>query len=277
MANTIYLNGDFIPYDQAKLGIEDRGFLFADGVYEVISIYRQVPFKFEEHFIRLKNSVDSLDINFSDYDKLKKDAEKLIAESGYTDAKLYIQISRGEAPRTHSYPDGMVPTVMMKVSELKGNPEKYYQKGVKAITLPDERWSRCHIKSVALLPNILAKKKAKTNGAYEAIQIRNGFVTDGTSSNVFIVKDEKIITPPPTNYLLNGITRRVVLGQAEKLGFTITEGNISLDQLLDADEVFLTGTTTEIMSVVNIDGKTIGSGQPGRFTEELYRDYQGLK
>lgn len=277
MAEIVYLNGDIVPYEEARVGIEDRGYQFADGIYEVVAVYDNKPIKFEEHFVRLKKSAEGLEINFDDYDKLKKDAREMIAESKYNDIKLYIQITRGNASRNHAYPEDMTPNVVMTVDQLKGKPANYYEKGVKAITVPDERWSRCHIKSIALLPNILAKKKAKRAGAYEAIQIRDGFVTDGTSSNVFIVNDEKIITPPATNYLLNGITRRVILEEAKEMGFEVLESSISLYDLHNADEVFLTGTTTEVMPITEIDGRTISQGSPGKLTTEIYNRYQDIK
>ena len=277
MADLVYFNGDIVPYEDARIGIEDRGYQFADGVYEVIAVYNNRPFKFEEHFTRLKNSVEGLDINFNNYDQLKKDAKSLIKKSEYSDAKLYIQITRGEATRSHAYPDEMTPNVVMTVKKLKGKPDHYFKEGVKAITVPDERWSRCHIKSIALLPNILAKKRAKKAGAYEAIQIRDGFVTDGTSSNVFIVKGGKIITPPATNYLLNGITRRVIIEKAKSLGYEVLESSVSLYDLLNADEVFLTGTTTEVMPIIEIDEKKIGDGSPGEYTMDIYKEYQKIK
>ncbi|MFW6266277.1 MAG: D-amino-acid transaminase [Halanaerobiales bacterium] len=276
MGDEVYLNGKFVSYENAKVGIEDRGYQFADGVYEVIIINNGKPFKFEEHFERLQNSAEGLDIYYDNYEKLKESAYELLEKRGLEDATLYIQISRGTAPRSHAYPEGMTPNVVMKASKWDGHPPSNYEKGVRAITVSDERWSRCYIKSIALLPNILAKKEAKRSGAYEAIQIRDGFVTDGTSSNVFIVEGEKIITPPATNYLLNGITRQVILEEAPKTGVKIEERSVSRKQLLEADEVFLTGTTTEVMPVVSIDSKTIGNGEVGPISKKLYRHYRSL-
>jgi D-alanine transaminase len=276
MTKLVYINGEIVPYQEAKVGIEDRGYQFADGIYEVIVIYEDRPFKFEEHFVRLKKSAEGLDLNYHNYTQLKEDAKELIKKSQFSNIKLYIQITRGVTSRNHAYPDEMFPNVVMTVDKLKGKPDYYYQEGVEAITVPDERWSRCNIKSISLLPNILAKKKAKKAGAYEAIQIRDGFITDGTSSNVFIVKNEKIITPPATNYLLNGITRRVVIEEADRLDFEVQESSVSLYDLLNADEVFLTGTTTEIMPIINIDGRAIGSGSPGEYTRALYQRYQQI-
>lgn len=276
MSKIVYLNGEFVSYEEAKVGIEDRGYQFADGVYEVIIVRKGRPFKIKEHFERLKNSAVGLNIKFKNYKKLEEDADKLLGKSGLKDATIYIQITRGTVPRSHAYPEGMSPNVVMNISKWEGLPVSNYQQGVKVITVPDERWSRCYIKSIALLPNILAKKQAKNNGAYEAIQIRDGFVTDGTSSNVFIVRDGEVITPPATHYLLNGITRRVILEEAEKLNLQVKEKSISLDELFVADEIFLTGTTTEVMPVVKVNEKTIGGGKVGMVSRQLYKQYQSL-
>ncbi|MDI3548647.1 MAG: D-alanine transaminase [Halanaerobiales bacterium] len=276
MNNPVYINGEFMEYEAARIDLEDRGYQFADGVYEVINSYNGKPFRMIEHFERLKKSAAALEIKVSDYGQLQADAEELIRRSGFTDASLYLQITRGTEPRSHAYSDDLTPNIVMTVKELKNHPDEYYQKGVKAITLPDERWSRCYIKTIALLPNVLAKKKAKRAGAFEAIMVRDGFITEGTSSNLFIVRDERIITPPATNYILNGITRRVILEEAAKLGFTVLEESISLGELFEADEVFLTGTTTEVMPVVEIDGGVIKDGKPGKITGKLFDHYRGL-
>ena len=276
MSTLIYYNGQFKEKGQVYIDLEDRGYLFSDGVYEVIVAEEGRLFKLEEHFARLEKSALGLDILLADYKGLQEAAIKLLEGSGYRKAKLYIQITRGTETRNHAYSDGLRPNVLMMVSPLAGNPAEYYQNGVKAITVPDERWSRCHIKAISLLPNVLAKKKAKREGAFEAIQIRDGFVTDGSSSNVFLVEDSVIITPPATNYILNWITRVVVLELAAKLGYLAREESISSARLFAADQVFLTGTTTEIMPVCAIDGKKIGSGQPGRITTELYTAYREL-
>lgn len=276
MSNLIYYNGQFKEKGEVYIDPEDRGYLFADGVYEVIVAEEGRLFKLEEHFARLERSALGLDILLDDYKGLQEAAVKLLEGSGYPKAKLYIQVTRGTETRNHAYSDGLQPNVLMMVSRLAGNPAEYFQKGVKAITIPDERWSRCHIKAISLLPNVLAKTRAKREGAFEAIQIRDGFVTDGSSSNIFLVEDEIVITPPATNYILNGITRVVVLELAAKLGYLTREESISPDRLFAADQVFLTGTTTEVMPVCAIDGKKIGSGQPGRITMKLYNAYREL-
>ncbi|MCK4259585.1 MAG: D-amino-acid transaminase [Halanaerobiales bacterium] len=277
MGKIVYFNGEFKPYSEAHIEVYDRGYNFADGIYEVVVIFNGVPLKMEEHFIRLQQSAVALEINLPDCEKLMEDAMELIKKNNsYEVSTLYIQVTRGSEVRKHVYSDDLIPNIVMTVKEFKGHPEAYYQEGAKAITVPDERWSRCNIKTICLLPNIMAKKVAKRAGAFEAIQIRDGFVTDGTSSNVFIVKDGEIITPPATNYILNGITRQVILAEAEKIGLSTQERSVSLAELLNADEVFLTGTTTEVMPLVEIDGKVIGLGKPGSYTKKLMDHYRNL-
>lgn len=279
MSNKIYLNGNIINREDASLDIEDRGYQFADGVYEVVAFYQGEPFTLREHMERLVFSASEIDIEIPPADLLIKEAKNYLAETDFADsnAKLYVQVSRGVAPRTHAYPDEMEPIIIMQVGPLNPNPEKYFKEGVKIITLPDERWSRCYIKSIALLPNILAKKKAKKAGAYEAVMTRDGFITEGSSSNLFIVEGDTIITPPATNYILNGITRQTVINRlAPELDYEVIEESIPYYTLVNADQVFLTGTTTEIMPVVQINDKIVGDGNVGRETKEIFEAFREL-
>ena len=279
MSGKIYCNGNIVDRENAKVDIEDRGYQFADGVYEVVAFYHGEPFTLNEHMERLVFSASEIDIELPPAEILIKEAKNYIKETEYADknAKLYVQVSRGVASRSHAYPDGMEPIIIMKAGPLDPNPEKYFQEGVKIITLPDERWSRCYIKSIALLPNILAKKKAKKAGAYEAIMTRDGFITEGSSSNIFIVEDETIITPPATNYILNGITRQTVINRlAPELNYEVKEESIPYYTLLNTDQVFLTGTTTEIMPVVQINDKVVGNGKVGKETKEIFEAFREL-
>ena len=279
MTDKIYYNGDIIKREDAKVDIEDRGYQFADGVYEVVAFYQGEPFTLEEHMERLVFSAGEIDIETPSAETLIKEAKNYMQETGYADrnAKLYVQVSRGVAPRSHAYPDGLEPVIIMKAGPLNPNPEEYFQEGVKIITLPDERWSRCYIKSIALLPNILAKKKAKQADAYEAVMSRDGFITEGSSSNIFIVENDTIITPPATNYILNGITRQTVIDRlAPELGYEVIEESIPYYTLLKAEQVFLTGTTTEIMPVVQINDKVVGDGKVGAETKEIFNAFREL-
>lgn len=277
MGDIVYLNGEFISLAEAHVSVDDRGFNFADGVYEVIHVYKGRPFKMEEHFIRLQQSAQGLEINLPDYNLLMELAMELLEKNEVGPAAtIYIQLTRGTQLRSHLYLDDLEPNVVMFARDCKPKPQEYFTDGVKVILVPDERWPRCYIKSISLLPNILYKKVANRAGAFEAIQVRDGFITEGTSSNVFIVKEGKIITPPASNYILNGITRQVILQEALKLGYTVLEKSISQAEFLDADEVFLTGTTTEVMPVVEVDKQIIGDGKPGPIAQALYQYYQEL-
>lgn len=279
MGNKIYFNGNIINREDAKIDIEDRGYQFADGVYEVVAFYQGEPFTLNEHMERLVFSASEIDIEIPPAETLIKEAKNYINETDYADrnAKLYVQVSRGVASRSHAYPDDMEPIIIMKAGPLNPNPEKYFEEGVKIITLPDERWTRCYIKSIALLPNILAKKKAKKAGAYEAVMTRDGFITEGSSSNIFIVEGDTIITPPATNYILNGITRQTVIHKlAPELGYKVNEESIPYYTLLNSNQVFLTGTTTEIMPVIKIDDKIVGDGNVGLETREIFEAFREL-
>ncbi|MGM0420350.1 MAG: D-amino-acid transaminase [Bacillota bacterium] len=279
MSNLVYYNGELLARDIMSVDMEDRGYQFADGVYEVIAIYQGRAFQLREHMERLVFSASEIDIETEAAPELIEAAQVYLDKAGYNDkdGKLYVQVTRGVAPRSHAYPDNMDPVVLMKAGPLNANPDHYFQEGVKIITLGDERWSRCYIKSIALLPNILVKKKAKQAGAYEGVMIRDGFVTEGASSNLFIVQDGVLVTPPATNYILNGITRRTVIEQlAPQLGLVVQEKSIPFSALLKADEVFLTGTTTEIMPVVKINDQVISPGAPGEITLQLYQEFSKL-
>ncbi|MEJ2677550.1 MAG: aminotransferase class IV [Gemmatimonadota bacterium] len=261
----VYLN-EFIPEEEARISVDDRGFLFADGIYEVARIYKGRPFRLDAHIQRARNGLRALDIPFDDVAGLKSITERLMAENGLeeADATLYVQITRGVAPRRHAFPAGDVkPTVYAVVKAYADHPADFWTKGVAAVTVSDNRWARCDIKSVSLLPNVLANQQAHAAGAFEALFVRDGIVLEGSHSNLFAVYDGGLVTYPASNYVLPGITRAFVFELAEALGIPAREGLIPQARLFDADELFLSGTTTEIMPVVQVDGKPVGGGKPG--------------
>lgn len=272
----VYLNGEFLPHTEARVSVDDRGFLFADGVYEVIRVYRGRPYLLEEHLERMAGGIRALEIPFDAFDQLRDVSVRLIEENGVDDeGNIYIQVTRGPAPRKHAFPPaGTPPTVYVSVKPAKRHPDAYYEEGVDAITTPDTRWARCDIKSVALLPNVLANQKAQAAGAFEALFVRDGIVLEGSHSNVMAVVDGTLVTYPKCNYILAGITRDRVLALAAEMGIPVREGAIPVDRLHDVDELFLTGTTTEVMPVVRVDGRPIGSGKPGDVARRLMDAYR---
>lgn len=271
----VYLNGAYVPHSEARVSVDDRGFLFADGVYEVVRVYGGRPYLMAEHLDRLARGLKSLEIRFDGVEALGDVAEKLIKENGIDgDANVYMQVTRGAAPRKHAFPPADTPpTVYVAVRPITPNPDEYYEKGVDAITTPDNRWARCDIKTVSLLPNVLANQKAHAAGAFEALFVRDGIVLEGSHSNLMAVVDGTLVTYPKCNYILAGITRDRVLALASSMGIPVREGPIPVDRLYDVDEAFLTGTTTEVMPVTRVDGRTIGTGEPGPITRRLMEAY----
>jgi len=251
--------------------IEDRGYQFGDGVYEFVATYEGHPFMLEAHLDRLERSMGELAYAPISRDDIKKAILELLKASGYQRAGIYIQISRGVAPRNHAYIHKMSPQVIMTIRPVKEMPAAMRENGATAITVEDIRWGRCDTKTVQLLPNSMAKQKALDSGCDDAIFITDqGIVREGTSSNIFIVSGGKLSTHPLTPNILPGITRMVVLNICAEVGLDAAEAFFDTTALYAADEVFLTGTVTEVLPVVRIDGKPIGDGKVGVLTRRLY-------
>ena len=272
MAEIAYVNGRFMPLEEAVVPIEDRGFQFADGVYEVLATYSGKPYAIEPHFVRLERSLDALNIPFdmAAYG-LGAKVEEGIGLGGFDETLVYIQVTRGVAPRHHEFPEGDTePTVVMTFKRLRRPPDPLYESGVKAISTPDLRWKRCDIKSISLLANILAKQEAHAAGAFEALLVNEeGHVTEGSSTSSFCVHGGRIWTTEAGPHILPSITRGILLELAAEIKVEVVQRPCSLDDYLQADEVFLAGTTTEAMPVVEIDGTQIGDGRPGDVTRRL--------
>lgn len=267
----VYLNGDFVPHSEARVSVDDRGFLFADGVYEVIRVYGGRTHRMADHMARMGRGLDALKIRYRDLDEVVEAAERLLDENGVDgDGTIYVQISRGAAPRQHAFPGkDCQPTVYVAAQKYGGHPEDYWLDGVEAITVPDNRWARCDIKSIALLPNVLANQAAHAEGAFEALFVKDGVVLEGSHSNLWAVRRDQLITYPSSNYILPGITRAEVFELAADLGLEAVEGMLYWEDLFTVDELFLSGTTTEIMPVVRVDGRDILDGEPGPITRKL--------
>lgn len=272
----VYLDGEFVPADEAQVSVNDRGFLFADGIYEVVRVYAGQLYLMDAHMARLHRGLRALRIDYDDPGAIRDAAHRLVDENDITGGgMLYIQVTRGAAPRSHAFPGrGTRPTVYVAARPLTPHPEEYRLDGVDAITVPDNRWARCDIKSIALLPNVLANQAAHEVDAFEALYVRDGVVIEGSHSNLWGVHRGRLVTYPASNYILSGITRARVFELADELGIEAAEGMIYHDALFDLDEVFLSGTTTEIMPIVRIDGREIVDGEPGPVTRKLQDAYR---
>ena len=274
---TVYLNGSFIPLEQAQVSVLDRGFIFADGVYEVIPVFSGVPFRMMEHVERLRNSLDGISLRL-DYDgeKWQSLAEQLLTLNRVTeDASLYIQVTRGVAERSHCYQPGCTPTVFIYCKPLQGVDVSH---GVGAVLHRDIRWEYCHIKSVALLANVMLKQYARDqDGAIETILHRDGYITEGAASNVFIVAGDSVRTPPKSNRLLPGITRDLVVELLGELPYQCREVPVSMGELQQADEIWITSSTLGIAPVVRLDGRPLSGGRPGRAWRDMDTVYQAFK
>ncbi|WNS81045.1 D-amino-acid transaminase [Domibacillus sp. DTU_2020_1001157_1_SI_ALB_TIR_016] len=268
-----YLNGKIINSDDPVLPIDERGHQFGDGVYEYIRVYGGRPFMMKEHLDRFFKSAEAIKLNL---DHSREDIEEITADlikrSGLSDCDIYMQATRGIAPRNHLFPN--VPaSISMTVKPFRAMDETLRENGASIKLLPDERWQNCWIKTLNLLPNLLAKQEAFEAGAFEAVLVRDGVVTEGSSSNLFLVKEGELITPPATKHILHGITRMAVIDIAAELGIPVKEETFAPEAVLKADEVFLTSTGIEIVPVTTADDQKIGSGKPGDITKKIYEAF----
>ncbi len=270
-------NGKLVEEDQVRVSYRDRGYYFGDGIYEVFRLYNGILFEKEAHLDRLYNSLREIKIELPwSREQLSGMVDELAATLGQQDGILYIQFTRGEAKRAHIFPE-VCEAVMLGYCEPLVRPADSIENGIEAITLEDIRWLRCHIKSLNLLANTLAKQEAVEAGAKEAILIRSDdTVTECTASNLLIVKDGVIYTHPNGNLILDGITKQVVKRLAHQLDIPYVEQAFSKQQLMDADEVFLTSTTMEATPIISIDGRPVGTGTPGVVTRRLQVAYVEL-
>ncbi|HXF05220.1 MAG TPA: D-amino-acid transaminase [Blastocatellia bacterium] len=265
----VWLNGEFLDFASAKVSVEDRGFQFGDGIYEVIRVYQGKPFAFEDHLQRLQRSADAIELTLPySLDALRDVGYELIERTQLGDAELYLQVTRGVAPRAHLFPSDATPTVVMTIRRLRTIPPEVWEKGIAVITVPDERWRRSDVKSICLLPHVLAKERARRSGAYEALFVRDGCVLEGASSNLFIYDGTALITPVADQRILHGISRAHLIEVARGRGYTVVERDIRPPEVIAAQEVLLTSTTLEVAPVIAVDGTPIGSGVPG----PIYRD-----
>jgi D-alanine transaminase len=275
----VYLNGQYMPLTEARVPVLDRGFLFGDGVYEVIPVFGGRPFRLAQHMERLENSLHSIHIrNPLQFDDWGRIFTRLTSATPELDQLIYLQITRGVDPaRNHLFSEGVAPTVFVMSWNAKPRDPSIARDGVAAVVLEDNRWQRCDIKSTALLGNVLLRQEAADAGAEEAILVRDGLVTEGSSTNPFIVQGGMILTPPRSNLLLRGVTRDLVLELAREAEMPCAERHVTRDELETADEVWICSSSREIQPVTRLDGKPVGEGAPGPLfgrINALFQDYK---
>lgn len=273
----VYLNGSFMPAVEAKISVLDRGFIFGDGVYEVIPVYGGRLFRLPHHLDRLDHSLEGIRLaNPLPHDRWQALLEELVERNGGGDQSLYLQVTRGVAERDHGFPPDTEPTVFAMSNALSPVSETL-RAGISAVTVEDFRWKLCHIKAIALLPNILLRQQAVDAGAAEAIMLRDGFVTEGTASNIFIVNNGVVLTPPKSNLLLPGVTRDLVVELCRNNAVPCVEAALSEMQLREADEIWLTSSSKEIVPITRLDDQPVGAGIPGPLWQRLIGLYQDYK
>jgi D-alanine transaminase len=266
----VWINGTVSPLDGATVALEDRGFVFGDGVYEVVRTYGGRPFAMAAHMNRFTRSAAGIELQLPlPMEAIANIALDLHQRTRFPETLLYFQLTRGAAPRYHPFPENTPPTLVIWAQPLREVPDALREAGVKAITHPDERWARCDLKTICLLPNVLAKEHAKRQDAYEAILLRDGLVTEGSSSNMILVKGGRLVTAMADHRILPGITRDVVLKLAREAGLPVEERDVSAMELATADEVLMLATTAEVMPIVQIDDRPVGDGRPGPIGRQL--------
>src|SRR5262245_10800018 len=274
----VFLNGKLLPVDEAKVSVLDRGFIFGDGVYELVPVYSRVPFRMEEHLVRLERSLGETRIR-NPYSRAQWRGHiyGLIDAQAFEDQGVYFQVTRGAAKRDHAFPKNVEPTVFMMANPLVNPPREHVERGGAAVSAPDNRWLRCDIKSISLIGNVLMRQLSAEAEASETILFRDGKLTEASASNVFIVKQGVIISPPKSNLILPGITYDVIveLAQASKLPMQFRD--VAEAEVRGADEVWVSSSSKEVFPIVSLDGKPIGDGRPGPAFRRMYQLYQDFK
>jgi len=274
----VFLNGKFMPIEQAQIPVLDRGFIFGDGVYELVPVYSRVPFRVDEHLARLERSLAEVRIT-NPYSRAewREIIRRLAAEQPWEDQGIYFQVTRGVAKRDHAFPAGTTPTVFMMSNPLVNPPRELVERGAAAASAVDNRWHRCDIKSISLIGNCLLRQVSVDAGAVETILFRDGRLTEASASNVFIVKADRIVSPPKSNLILPGITYDVVVELAAQAGLPIEFRDVAEAEVRAADEVWVSSSSKEVLAIVTLDGKAIGEGRPGPMFRRMYQLYQDFK
>ena len=280
VAEPVYLNGRYLPLAEAHVSPLDRGFLYGDGVYEVVPVYSRQPFRIAEHLKRMQATLDGIQLrNPLPTAEWQAVIMQLIAQAPWEDQSIYLQVTRGaDDKRDHAFPPASVqPTVFAFASPMITPSAETRAQGVAAISVADQRWARCDLKVLSLLANVLARQEAVAQGCAEALLIRDGYLKEGAASNIFIVKDGLLIAPPKTQLMLPGITYDVILELAAQHGQPLAVREIAEAELRTADEVWMTSSTKEILAITTLDGQPVGTGRPGPCGERMWQWYQDFK
>jgi len=275
---TVYLNGQFLPLEEAKVSVLDRGFIYGDGVYELVPVYGRRPYRLRQHLARLQRSLDGIRLANPHTDaEWEAIIAGLIGRMAFADQGVYLQVTRGAAKRDHAFPAGVAPTVFMMSNPLALPSREQIERGVAVVTAADERWLHCDLKTISLLGNVLARQLAVDAGATETVLFRNGYLTEASASNVLLVRDGVIVAPPKDNQILPGITYDVAFELAREAGLPIQVRAVSKDEALAADEMWLSSSTKEVLAVTSVDGRPFGGGKPGPVFRKVHALFQASK
>lgn len=274
----VFLNGRFMPVEEARVPVLDRGFIFGDGVYELVPVYSRVPFRLDEHLARLERSLAAVRIR-NPYSRAEwRDLiGQLVARQSFDDQGVYFQVTRGVAKRDHAFPNDVAPTVFIMSNPLVGPPQELIERGAAAVSAADDRWLHCDIKSISLIGNVLLRQASAEAGAAETILFRDGKLTEASASNVFVVKDGVIQSPPKSNLILPGITYDVIVELAASAGLALEFRQLTQAEVRAADELWVTSSSKEVLAIVLLDGKPVGEGRPGPLFRQIHRLYQEFK
>ena len=275
---TVYLNGQFLPLEDAKVSVLDRGFIYGDGVYEVIPVYHRQPYRLRQHLARLQRSLDGIRLANPHADaEWQAIIGEMIARQPFDDQGVYLQVTRVVAKRDHAFPEGVAPTVFLMANPLPTPSAEQVERGVAVITARDERWLHCELKTISLLGNVLARQLAVDADAVETVMFRDGYLTEASASNVLIVNDGVVIGPPKDNLILPGITYDATYELAREHGLAFDIRPVTREEALAANEMWLSSSTKEVLAVTTIDGKPFAGGQPGPVFRRMYALFQASK
>ena len=274
----IFLNGKFMPIEEARVPVLDRGFIFGDGVYELIPVYSRVPFRMDEHLGRLERSLAAVRIR-NPYSRAewREIILQLVAKQSFEDQGVYFQVTRGVARRDHAFPKDAVPTVFVMSNPLVNPPQELVERGAAAVSAVDDRWHHCDIKSISLIGNCLLRQISADADAVETILFRDGFLTEASASNVFVIKGGVILSPPKSSLILPGITYDVIAEIAQAAGLPLEYRNIAEAEVRSAEEVWVTSSSKEVLAIVTLDGRPVAGGRPGPVFLRVHALYQEFK